>query len=92
MQKRILQSLALTFIVLSLSMIAISVQRASANGITGDVNGDGQVNLKDFFAACKAFGATEGTPRYNANADLNHDGVVDMLDLLIIRANFGLSA
>ena len=82
----------MTFIVLSLSMVAITVQRASANGITGDVNGDGQVNLKDFFTACRAFGATSGSPRYNANADLNSDGIIDMLDLLIIRANFGQTA
>ena len=38
----------------------------------------------------EAFGALEGDPNWNANADLDGSGEVDLLDLNLILENFGM--
>lgn len=54
---------------------------ASATNKPGDLDGDGDIDGDDFTILCKALDkpiSHDGSP-----ADLNHDGVVDMLDLRI---------
>jgi parallel beta-helix repeat protein len=60
--------------------------------ITGDVNGDGQVDVADLTIVSIAFGNFEGEPDYNPIADLNHDGVVDMRDLAKVARHLGETA
>jgi len=36
-----------------------------------------------------AFGATSNSPQWNPAADLNSDGIIDVLDLVIVIINFG---
>ncbi|MEM3730743.1 MAG: hypothetical protein QW667_00975 [Candidatus Bathyarchaeia archaeon] len=55
----------------------------------GDVNGDLIVNVHDTGEVSKAFGTSPGDPRWNPNADFNHDEVIDMYDLLCATFNFG---
>lgn len=51
--------------------------------ITGDVNGDGVVNMMDLLLLLGAWGQNPGHP-----ADLNGDGVVNVQDLLILLSNW----
>jgi hypothetical protein len=49
----------------------------------GDVNGDNRIDVRDVaFVAYHMNG-------YDAMADLNHDGQVDILDLTLAAGNFG---
>jgi PKD repeat protein len=57
--------------------------------ITGDINGDGAVNILDCIAASEAFGSTPSDPEWNSLCDLNSDGRINVLDLIIISNNFG---
>jgi len=56
---------------------------------TGDVNGDGVVNILDFQLLSNSFGKSQGQTGYNANADFNGDNVVNILDFQILSNNFG---
>jgi plastocyanin len=57
--------------------------------LTGDVNDDGIVNVKDLTIVSLAFGSFQGEPDYNPAADLNEDGIVDMRDLSKVARNLG---
>lgn len=54
---------------------------------TGDLTGDGQVNVSDFIAMNSAFGATCG----GCVADINSDGVVNVGDFLVLNSAYGSS-
>ncbi len=49
-----------------------------------DLNGDGNVDVGDFFGLLVDFNTCNGSP-----ADFNNDGCVDAADLLILISNFG---
>lgn len=57
--------------------------------LTGDVNGDGTVDILDLSIVALAYFTFEGDPKYNPDADLNKDGLVDMRDLSIVAVNYG---
>jgi hypothetical protein len=66
--------------------------------LTGDMNGDGIVDIQDIVICALAFGsAAEDNPEtpwdetlnWNPNADLNNDELVDIVDLVIIAIHFG---
>lgn len=57
--------------------------------ITGDVNHDGKVDMKDIVTVAKTFGATPSDPRWNVNCDLNGDHIVNTKDLGIACKYFG---
>lgn len=63
--------------------ITITTQQFKA----GDINGDGNVNLTDFFIIRVNFNQTGKT---RAEGDLNGDGTVTLADFFILRQNFGL--
>ncbi len=50
----------------------------------GDLNSDGFVNGDDLSIVQASLGSRSGGPGYNPVADVNSDGVVDVLDLLFI--------
>lgn len=52
----------------------------------GDVNGDGSINLTDFFIIRTNFGQSGKT---RAQGDLNGDGSVTLSDFFLLRQNFG---
>lgn len=56
-------------------------------GLSGDVNGDGAVNLTDLSILLSNFGSAGGP----AQGDVNGDGVVNLTDLSILLSNFGSS-
>jgi len=57
--------------------------------LAGDVNEDGQVNVVDLAMVSLAYGCFEGDPSYNADADINKDGIVDMDDLTTVAYYLG---
>ena len=50
--------------------------------LTGDVNGDGIVNVSDLLAVIEAWGPCS----FSCPEDLNGDGVIDVVDLLAVIA------
>lgn len=52
-------------------------------GIPGDVDGDGFINCADIDLIKASFGEHTGETGFNPAADLNHDGIVNVLDLAI---------
>ena len=66
------------------SVATITASRVSA-GLAGDFNGDGKVDLFDFFLFAAAFGGTD--PEF----DLSGDGKVDLFDFFLFAAAFGSS-
>ena len=63
------------------------VETKPVDKLTGDVNGDGTVNIFDLVIAAGSFGKTgEGIM-----GDVNGDGGVNIFDLVIVAGNFGKS-
>jgi hypothetical protein len=48
--------------------------------LCGDLNTDGNVDLNDYWVFVDAFGSCDGSPKYNAAADMDGDGCVTLLD------------
>jgi CSLREA domain-containing protein len=57
---------------------------AAAPGVPGDVTGDGLVNCADLAVVRGAFGRRFGQPGFDARADTNDDGIVDIRDLAFV--------
>ena len=55
--------------------------------LTGDVNGDGTVNIADLVLVASNLGQTGSNP-----ADVNSDGVVNIADLVLVAGALGTSA
>ncbi len=55
-------------------------------GVVGDVNGDGAVDVRDFAELASRFGTDDQA------ADLFADGVVDEIDLAVLKREFGRTA
>ena len=53
-----------------------------------DVNQDGTVNQLDITRTQRAYGAVEGDTNWNARADVNRDGLVDINDLILIMNHY----
>ena len=50
----------------------------------GDVDGDGHIGGNDVALVTRALFSSPGRPRWNPDADLDHNGVVDTTDLFIV--------
>ncbi|MEO0716638.1 MAG: Ig-like domain-containing protein, partial [Planctomycetota bacterium] len=59
------------------------------NVLQGDATRDGVVDMADRDALLASLGRSEGDPGFEAIADLNADGVVNVLDVNILQTNFG---
>lgn len=66
-----------------------NVNVISPTALPTDLNGDGQVDMKDVGEVARAFGAYPGHPRWNPAADIDVDGVVTMKDICIVCRDFG---
>jgi Dockerin type I domain len=56
---------------------------------TGDVNGDGLVNVRDLVLVARRMGTRVGERRYDARFDLNRDGRINVRDLMIVIRRLG---
>jgi len=59
------------------------------SSLTGDINVDGKVDMRDLSIVALAFGSYLGDSRWNQEADINGDNKINMKDLVIICKNFG---
>ncbi len=57
---------------------------------TGDLDGDGDVDLADLAVMLAAYGLCAGQGGYDPAADLDASGCVDLGDLALLLANYGL--
>ncbi len=55
--------------------------------LPGDVNGDGTVNLADEVAFAKTYAESAGQKDYNAAADYDQNGVINLYDALAMERN-----
>lgn len=60
----------------------------------GDINFDGQVDVKDVYAVARAYGTSLQEPNppgryYNPDCDLNNDYKIDIRDLFIVCSHYG---
>jgi hypothetical protein len=55
----------------------------------GDADGDKKVNILDVAEASKAFGSHIGHGRWNPNVDLDNDGRISVIDMVLVAMNFG---
>lgn len=58
-------------------------------GFPGDINGDGEVDIRDVSIAARAFGSYPGHPRWNPIADVNNDDEVNIRDIAAIARKYG---
>jgi hypothetical protein len=59
--------------------------------LMGDLNGDGKVNLIDYFEAALAFGSFPGHPHWDPAADLDRNLRINLVDIFKVAINFGKS-
>ena len=56
---------------------------------SGDVNGDGEVDIVDLILVARQFGETVPP---DSDVDINGDGIVDIFDLTLVAKGFGAAA
>jgi uncharacterized protein (DUF2141 family) len=78
-----------SYVVLAFAVLAVAAAICPVRAILGDINGDGNVDIKDVGIVAKAFGTTPSDPRWNPAADLDGNGKIDTRDIAIVAANFG---
>jgi len=66
--------------------------RVRESALTGDINGDGTVDIYDAIMLANSFNSKPGDPSWNPNADINSDGEVDIYDAIMLAANYGKTA
>ena len=64
---------------------ALTIQGRASKALRGDVDGDGRVDLTDFFALSEGFGRRSGEPGFDGRLDFNGDGRIDLEDLFILQ-------
>ena len=57
--------------------------------LRGDVDNDGIVSILDVLRLVKVYGTGPADSNFDPACDFNHDGAIDMIDLLIMAGNFG---
>jgi general secretion pathway protein D len=68
---------------------SVAVTVVSSTGPSTDLNGDGQVDIKDVAVVGKALGTQEGDSRWNPAADVNGDTIVNIIDVALVCKDFG---
>ncbi len=57
---------------------------AFPTAVSGDINGDGAADCADLLIVRAAFGKRTGQAGFDARADFNQNGVIDVLDLAVV--------
>jgi hypothetical protein len=61
----------------------------ASNALVGDINSDGEVDIKDVSFVARRFGITPGHPLWDPVADLNEDNLIDIKDVSTVARHFG---
>jgi parallel beta-helix repeat protein len=67
----------------------LAYSKTVAITITGDVSGDGAVDIYDAIVLANAYSSVPTSSNWNGNADINSDNVVDIYDAIILANNYG---
>jgi len=59
------------------------------NPVPGDLSKDGEVDMGDLRITAQAFDKRQGQTGWDPRADINRDGIVNILDIIIVARNFG---
>lgn len=62
---------------------------SAATTLVGDVNGDCKVNLTDLLLVASRYETAVGSLLYSPRYDLNHDGVINIIDIQTVAAHYG---
>jgi hypothetical protein len=54
-----------------------------------DLNSDGFTGIDDLIVAAELFGSYPGHPRWDPKADIDNDGIVTIVDVVLIAGDFG---
>jgi hypothetical protein len=57
--------------------------------IPGDINGDFKVSLQDLVRLANAYGSKPSDAKWNPNADIDGNGIIDQSDANILAQNYG---
>ena len=57
--------------------------------LTGDIDGDRDVDIFDIVRMAGVYGVRLPDPRYDPNADTDGDGDIDIFDIVAAAANYG---
>jgi hypothetical protein len=57
--------------------------------IPGDVDGDGRVDLVDLVRIAMSYESQVGQPKWNPNADIDGNEIVDIFDVTILAQHYG---
>ena len=58
----------------------------------GDLNHDGIVDIRDAILFSRVFGSHSGDPDWNPEADMDGNGEIDIIDMIMIAMRFGSTA
>ena len=57
--------------------------------VSGDVDGDRDVDIFDIVAMASTYGYDEGDPEYIPEHDIDSSGTIDIFDIVIAASNYG---
>lgn len=64
---------------------------SDAVAVSGDVDASGAIDSSDLTIVGGVFGLGSGAPGFDARADVNGDGLVNIIDLVLAASHFGTS-
>jgi hypothetical protein len=90
--KKIIVTVLLILVLTGIATASLRAFPVKADGLPGDVDGDGDVDGRDIVLIASHWSPAEGSPKYDPLYDLSDpkDGKIDGKDLAIVAANFGM--
>lgn len=82
-------SLFVSFSAIGFSNFSFNIAFEGRKYYEGDANMDGKVDIMDATIVALAYDSQPGNPHWNAYADLDKNGIIDILDMLYIAKDFG---
>jgi len=75
-------------------VVATAISHTATNGlikvtIRGDVDGDGNVTIFDVVRITRIYNVPSTDPRYDPDADLNNNGLIEIFDVVLCTSNYG---